>query len=55
MYNGSKNSEKYEFKIDDDSYFFTRKWGIAGPWNSSKIKYDNDSKKLIVGSKYWFR
>lgn len=54
---GSKKSEKYQYKIDAQSKFFTRSWGnsIDASWKSVNIKYDASKNILIVDGIQWYR
>lgn len=54
-YDGIKKSEKYEFKIDEESNFYYRRWDVGTSWTTEKIKFDTGSNRLLVGSKKWFR
>jgi hypothetical protein len=56
-YDGSKKAEKYQYKIDAQSKFFTRSWGnsIDASWKSVDIKYDAIKNSLIVDGKQWYR
>ena len=56
-HDGSKKAEKYQYKIDAQSKFFTRSWGnsIDASWKSVDIKNGTSKNSLIVDGKQWYR
>ena len=56
-YDGSKKSEKYQYKIDSQNKFFTRSWGnsVDASWKTVNIKYDANKNILIVDGIQWYR